>query len=35
MGEGDLKKHARCTSRTPIPGMKMSDDVMMKMMKTV
>ena len=35
MGEGDLKKHAMMHMADAHPGMNMSDDMMMKMMKTV
>jgi hypothetical protein len=35
MGEGDLKKHAMMHMADAHPGMKMSDDQMKKMMKTV
>jgi hypothetical protein len=35
MGEGDVKKHAMMHMKDAHPGMKMTDDQMMKMMKTV
>jgi hypothetical protein len=35
MGEGDLKKHAMMHVADAHPGMKVTDDMMTKMMKTV
>jgi predicted small metal-binding protein len=35
MGEADLKKHAMMHMSDAHPGMKMSDDMMMKMMNPV
>ena len=35
MGEGDLMKHVKMHMMDAHPGMNMSDDQMMKMMKTV
>jgi predicted small metal-binding protein len=35
MGEADLKKHAKMHVADAHPGMKMTDDMMSKMMKTV
>ena len=35
MGEADLKKHAMMHMSDAHPGMNMSDDMMVKMMKSV